>query len=114
MARTGHTPRRGPVLRSMTAFASRTGAFEGLAWSGELRGVNGKGLDLRLRVPDWIDALAAGLRARLVAALDRGNVTVSLRLQSGAGPRTPTLDTAQLDAALEAMAEIEARAMTRG
>ena len=77
------------MLRSMTAFASRTGALDRFAWSWEVRGVNGKGLDLRLRVPDWIEGLEAGLRARLGKVLDRGNVTVSLRLQAGAGRPVP-------------------------
>lgn len=98
----------------MTAFASRTGAHDRFAWSWELRGVNGKGLDLRLRVPDWIDGLEAGLRARLGQGLARGNVTVALRLQAGEGAQVPRLQTAQLEAALDAMAEIETRAMARG
>ncbi len=98
----------------MTAFASRTGGHDRFAWNWELRGVNGKGLDLRLRLPDWIDGLEAGLRARLGQGLARGNVTVSLRLQTGDGAHIPQLQTAQLDAALEALAEIETRAMARG
>ncbi|WP_245306279.1 YicC/YloC family endoribonuclease [Roseovarius aestuariivivens] len=102
------------MLKSMTAFASRTGASDRFTWSWDLRAVNGKGLDLRLRVPDWIDGLEAGLRARLGKALDRGNVTVSLRLQAGEATQTAKLDEAHLEAALDAMAEIEARAMTRG
>ena len=57
-------------LKSMTAFASAQGAFDGYAWSWELRSVNGKGLDLRLRVPDWLP----GLEQRLKEKLGRGVV----------------------------------------
>ena len=46
----------------MTGFASAEGAGFGLRWSWELRSVNGKGLDVRVRVPDWISGLDQALR----------------------------------------------------
>ena len=52
---------------SMTGFAARRGAGVGYSWTWDLRSVNGKGLDLRLRVPDWIDGLEAMLNAALAA-----------------------------------------------
>ncbi len=102
------------MIHSMTAFATRQGRHADHAWAWEVRGVNGKGLDLRLRVPDWIEGLEAGLRTRLTSALGRGNVTVSLRVQGGAEAATVGLDSAALDAVLAAMAEVEARAMAQG
>ena len=45
------------MRQSMTGFASRSGELDGLRWGWELRGVNGKGLELRLRLPDWIEGL---------------------------------------------------------
>ncbi len=51
---------------SMTGFASRKGQGAGHAWMWDIRSVNGKGLDLRLRVPDWIDGLELALRGELV------------------------------------------------
>ena len=39
------------ALASMTGFARADGAAAGLAWVWELRSVNGRGLDLRLRLP---------------------------------------------------------------
>ena len=98
----------------MTAFASRTGGHDRFTWSWDLRGVNGKGLDLRLRVPDWVDGLEAALRETLAKRLSRGNVTVALRLQTAEGAARPCLQGAQADAALDALAEIEARARERG
>ena len=103
-----------PMIHSMTAFATRQGSHSEHAWNWELRGVNGKGLDLRLRVPDWIEGLEAGLRTRLSAVLGRGNVTVTLRVQSASESSAIGLDSAALDAVLEAMTEVEARAMARG
>lgn len=49
---------------SMTGFAARKGQGAGHGWTWDIRSVNGKGLDLRLRVPDWIDGLEAALRGR--------------------------------------------------
>lgn len=102
------------MLYSMTAFASATGTRDGLSWAWELRSVNGKGLDLRLRIPDWIDGLEAGLRARTGKALSRGNVSLSLRLQAEEDAGNLRLNEAQLARALTAMAEVEAQAMARG
>jgi uncharacterized protein (TIGR00255 family) len=102
------------MLKSMTAFAARQGQGDGLSWAWEMRGVNGKGLDLRLRVPDWIEGLEAGLRAAIGKACARGNVTLTLRLTREEGAAGVQLNTAQLDTVLQAMAEVEARAMEAG
>ena len=59
------------MIRSMTGFASASGADAPFAWGWEVRSVNGKGLDLRLRVPDWVDGLEVGLRACLAPARER-------------------------------------------
>src|SRR6056297_926882 len=110
----GRMQGRHAVLRSMTAFASGKGAQGRHSWSWDLRSVNGKGLDLRLRVPDWIEGLEAALRARLGARLSRGNVTVGLKIQADEGDVGAQLNDVALEAALTAMAEVEAQAMDRG
>lgn len=43
------------ALTSMTGFADLAGGAEGVAWTWEARSVNGRGLDLRLRLPEGID-----------------------------------------------------------
>ncbi|MGK7755104.1 MULTISPECIES: YicC/YloC family endoribonuclease [unclassified Roseovarius] len=98
----------------MTGFAAGQGAQGRFGWTWDLRAVNGRGLDLRLRVPDWIEGLEAGLRARLTATLGRGNVTLSLKLQAQDGGSSARLDEAQLGVVLTAMTRIEARAMEMG
>ncbi|WP_306150868.1 YicC/YloC family endoribonuclease [Roseovarius sp. MMSF_3281] len=102
------------MLRSMTAFASAKGATEGYRWTWELRSVNGKGLDLRLRLPDWIEGLEAALRARLGKTLSRGNVNLNLRIQAEDQTGRLALNPGQLHDVLVAMAEVEAQAMDRG
>jgi uncharacterized protein (TIGR00255 family) len=101
------------MIRSMTGFASRTGLAAGATWLWEARGVNGRGLDLRLRLPDGCDGLEAPLRAALAGAQTRGNVTVSLRLTLAAGGAL-RLDAMALDAMLGALADVQDCAATRG
>ncbi len=102
------------MIRSMTGFASGSGALTPHSWGWEIRSVNGKGLDLRLRVPDWIDGLEAELRKQMTGALVRGNVTCNLRITREEGGGALGVNTSQLDAVLEALHQIEARAMDAG
>ncbi len=69
------------LLMSMTGFARSVGAGLGYRWTWELRSVNGKGLDIRLRLPPGVDSLEQGVRERLGARLQRGNLQVTLNLQ---------------------------------
>ena len=102
------------MIRSMTGFASGNGALAPHSWGWEVRSVNGKGLDLRLRVPDWVDGLEAGLRKQLGEAVARGNVTCNLRIARDENTGGLTVNAAQLDTVLDALHQIEARAMDAG
>lgn len=102
------------MIQSMTAFATAKGTVPGHDWTWELRGVNGKGLDLRLRVPDWIDGLEPALRARLGQVLTRGNVALSLRLTSADAGGQLAVNPDRLEDVLRAMALVEDRAMACG
>ena len=101
---------------SMTGFAARRGVGLGYAWVWDLRSVNGKGLDLRLRVPDWIDGLEAAVRAELQKAVARGNVSLTLKVaqEDGRDDTAFRLNEAGLAAALAAIGRIEAAAMNTG
>ena len=100
---------------SMTGFAARRGAGAGHAWSWDIRSVNGKGLDLRLRVPDWIDGLEVALRAELQKAMGRGNVSLSLRVaREGGDVQALRVNEAVLGAVLAALGRAEAVAMGSG
>src|SRR5690606_18136457 len=100
---------------SMTGFAARRGAGAGFAWTWDIRSVNGKGLDLRLRVPDWVDGLELALRAELQKAMGRGNVSLSLKLAREAG-EAPALRVNEevLAGVLAALARAEQAAMSAG
>lgn len=102
------------MLRSMTGFASATGSLPPHSWSWDLRSVNGKGQDVRLRVPDWITGLEAGLRKKITAGTARGNITCSLRLTREDGAGTAQINPTQLTAVIDALIAIEAQAMDAG
>ena len=102
------------MRQSMTAFAAAQGAGCGFAWSWELRSVNGKGLELRLRLPDWIEGLEAALRKRIGQSVSRGSVQLSLRVQADDGAATASVDAAHLATVLDALHQIETSAQNRG
>lgn len=102
-------------IRSMTGFASGQGNLGPHSWTWEMRSVNAKGLDLRLRVPDWLDGLEAHLRSTLSKALSRGNVSLGLRISRGEdGAGTLTLNKPLLASVLTALAETERQAQEAG
>ncbi|MEM6566198.1 MAG: YicC/YloC family endoribonuclease [Pseudomonadota bacterium] len=98
----------------MTGFASATGNLAPYSWSWELRAVNGKGQDLRLRVPDWVEGLEPQLRKKLAAGTQRGTVTLSLKLAREEGVGALRVNSAHLNAMLGALSQIEDAAMNVG
>jgi uncharacterized protein (TIGR00255 family) len=64
----------------MTGFARTEGEAAGISWVWELKSVNGKSLDLRLRLPPGYDAMEASLRAALGGRLRRGNISAALTI----------------------------------
>jgi uncharacterized protein (TIGR00255 family) len=102
---------------SMTGFAARKGQGAGHSWLWDIRSVNGKGLDLRLRVPDWIDGLEMALKSELSKALQRGNVSLSLKVTRDGlaeGMEGLRVNAVALNAVLQALAQVEEAAMSQG
>jgi len=62
----------------MTGFARAEGAGLDIAWVWEMKSVNGKSLDLRLRLPPGFDSLEPQLRTSLVQRFRRGNFSATL------------------------------------
>ena len=104
------------MIVSMTGFAARKGHGHGYSWLWDIRSVNGKGLDLRLRVPDWIDGLEPAIRADLGRALQRGNVSLTLKVSKESGDSEGSLrvNHTVLAQMLTAIAEIEQAALNAG
>jgi uncharacterized protein (TIGR00255 family) len=96
-------------LASMTGFARAQGATGTHAWAWELKSVNGKGLDLRLRLPPGWDAIEPAVRAATSRSLARGNVTATLTVAREGVPPTVRVNEAALAAVLAAIGKIAER-----
>ncbi|NLH81459.1 MAG: YicC family protein [Phyllobacteriaceae bacterium] len=96
-------------LYSMTGFARRDGVAQGHRWTWELRSVNGKGLDARLRLPPGLDRLEIGVRERLSKRLTRGNVQAALTLAREEAATALRINEAVLDAVIAAMNRVADR-----
>ncbi|KWT66734.1 YicC/YloC family endoribonuclease [Hyphomicrobium sulfonivorans] len=70
------------AIKSMTGFARAEGNVAGFAWHWELRTVNGRGLDVRLRLPSGLEQLEPKAREAIGRHLSRGSVTVNLATTS--------------------------------
>jgi uncharacterized protein (TIGR00255 family) len=71
----------------MTGFARVEDSRDGVSWAWELKSVNSKSLDLRLRLPPGFDHLEPALRGSLGQRIKRGAIsaTLSLAREAGAG-----------------------------
>jgi uncharacterized protein (TIGR00255 family) len=97
------------ALSSMTGFARSHGVSGSYAWAWEIKSVNGKGLDLRLRMPPGWDAVEVPARARLAELVARGSLQANLTVErSGAAP-TVRINAAVLEAVLAALRQLAGR-----
>jgi uncharacterized protein (TIGR00255 family) len=69
------------ALSSMTGFARGHGVSGAYSWAWELKSVNGKGLDLRLRLPLGWDVVEAPVRHSAAQVLARGTVHGTLTVE---------------------------------
>ena len=102
------------MLHSMTGFATLKGQDGPWSWTWDIRAVNGRGLDLRLKLPDWIEGVEIKARKRVSAAVSRGNMTLGLRLAREAAEGAVRINSAALDSVLAVLAEIDHAARERG
>jgi uncharacterized protein (TIGR00255 family) len=110
------------VIRSMTAFASQQGSADAVtggetgdtSWTWEVRSVNGRGLDVKLRLPDGTPGLEAVVRGCVGSYATRGNVTIGLRLNRAQMDGALQIDPARMDMILSALDTVQERALEKG
>jgi uncharacterized protein (TIGR00255 family) len=90
----------------MTGFARADGAAADYRWTWELRSVNGKGLDIRLRLPPGFEHLEAGARERIGTGLTRGNIQAGLTMQTHGGATHIRINETVLAEVIQAMERI--------
>ena len=96
------------MLASMTGFARSEGNTASLSWVWEVRSVNGRGLDLRFRLPPGWDSLEPALREIAAKELRRGNVSATLTVKRSSDTRL-TFDSSVLEQVLALALDLHAR-----
>ena len=95
------------MLRSMTGFGRAEGQAGDVLWSWELRAVNGKNLDIRMRLPPGFERVEQAAKKQIAKKLSRGNLQVSLNLGRRGAAAGLTLNEDVLAGVLAAVERIE-------
>ncbi len=99
----------GTAPASMTGFGRQAGRTATGTWAWEVRSVNGRGLDLRLRLPPGLDALEPELRAEATRRFARGTLNATLTLDLGAATGALRINQTALSSILLAIEDIQSR-----
>ncbi|MBO6512257.1 MAG: YicC family protein [Roseibium sp.] len=97
------------ALASMTGFARSMGEADPVRWTWELRSVNGKSLDLRIRIPTGLEVLEPRIRDRCSKVLRRGNISIGLAMQRGQSEQQLQVNESALDAVLSTIELLKQR-----
>ncbi|MGK2871069.1 MAG: YicC/YloC family endoribonuclease [Alphaproteobacteria bacterium] len=98
-------------VASMTGFGHADGEYEAFRWTWELRSVNGRGLDVRVRIPSDLSALESTIRDKTAQKFKRGNIQISLQTSRSTGGETQIkINHDALQQVLSILAEIEDQA----
>jgi len=77
---------------SMTGFGKSSGVFEGKKRSIEIRSLNGKGLDLTVKVPSAFRSMESLIRTEIGQSLERGKIDVGLYLEDNPNTKISNID----------------------
>lgn len=97
------------TVASMTGFARGEGQHEGCRWSWEVRSVNARGLETRVRLPTGYESVDPAIRERVGKAVRRGSVMVTLNVFGHAGAGGVRVNRGVLDAVLALLPELRQR-----
>lgn len=101
------------TMKSMTGFATQEVTVAGQVWVWELRSLNARGLDLKMRLPEGADRFEATIRERVGTGLKRGAVQITLRRVGRDGMATAP-GTEQLDRLFAQIASVQQAASRAG
>ncbi|WP_445503945.1 YicC/YloC family endoribonuclease [Microvirga sp. G4-2] len=68
------------AIASMTGFARAAGVTGSYQWAWEIKTVNGRGLEVRVRTPSGLDAMGEEARGQILKAFSRGQGQLNLTL----------------------------------
>jgi uncharacterized protein (TIGR00255 family) len=90
----------------MTGYARSGGISNGVGFSCEIKSVNGRGLDIRMRLAPGLDPLEGELRRQLGKAISRGSLTLTIGLDRQGAGGDVVLNQQALDAVLKALNQV--------
>lgn len=96
------------ALKSMTGFARTAGLHAQWRWTWEVKAVNAKGLDLRVRVPQGFDSVEPEARARLSRRLARGTCYATLAMNRDAPSTQVRINEPLIRSLIETLAQLPA------
>ncbi|HET8542634.1 MAG TPA: YicC/YloC family endoribonuclease [Anaeromyxobacter sp.] len=97
------------MIRSMTGFGSGRGGAAGEELDVEIRSVNHKYCEVKVRLPRELSALEADATKAVRERLARGGVDVAVRRSGAAGAVAPRVDVPLAEAYARAFADVKAR-----
>lgn len=97
------------TLASMTGFSSKAGNIDNFSWVWELKSVNGKALDVRLRAPQGYDHLEIQCRNAIMQSFKRGNIQASLSISNGRAQEKLTINAEVMDQYLALAQDLHSR-----
>lgn len=99
-------------ISSMTGFARQNDEFvigkQSFSWYFELKSVNGKSLDAKIKTPSWLENVNIPLRNMLSKYFARGNISVYLDISSSTEGKKLKIDEDLLEALATKSVEIYA------
>jgi uncharacterized protein (TIGR00255 family) len=97
------------ALSSMTGFARSQGVSGPYAWTWEIKSVNAKGFDLRLRVPQGWDSVEQPSRAKASERFSRGTLQATLSVERAGVTPEVRVNAPVLEAVLATLKQLQGR-----
>ena len=97
------------TLASMTGFTRRGGETGPFRWNWEIKTVNNKGLEVRTRIPGFLDGFDIEIKKKISAALTRGSVFLNLQVDRAADSERFVVNEARLADLIEIAARYSDR-----
>jgi uncharacterized protein (TIGR00255 family) len=97
------------TIKSMTGFSRTEGAMGPLNWHWEVRSVNGRGLDIRTRVPPGFEGLEPRVREAATKRVNRGSISITLAIKRTQGVSELRVNEKALDQILAAVDRLRER-----
>ncbi|MBL4838747.1 MAG: YicC family protein [Kordiimonadaceae bacterium] len=95
------------TMNSMTGFARGAGEAAGYRWNWEIKSVNNKGLDVRAKVPFFLDGFDLAVKKIVSNEIARGSVFVSLTLETEKDEQQFAVNTDRLQSLLDVVEKYE-------